>query len=203
MSLGKRFHAVLMDVVDDRYRRLAGERKQALLGGLSGQVIEIGAGTGGNLPFYSPHIHLAALEPNPYMHPYLTRRARSLDVDVTVHRGFAEDLPFDSESADVVVSTLVLCSVGDPARVLQETLRVLKPGGRFVFLEHVRAGPGSSTRRRQEWIRPIWSLLADGCHPNRETGKLIETAGFRQTNYEQFRLPLPIVGPHIAGTAIK
>jgi ubiquinone/menaquinone biosynthesis C-methylase UbiE len=82
-------------------------------------------------------------------------------------------------------------------------LRVLKPGGRFLFIEHVAAPQGTRLRTAQRWLRPLWKRIADGCHPDRETGELIEQAGFAEVRFEKFRLPLGPVGPQIAGCARK
>lgn len=203
MSLGKRIYAFGLERFMGRYERLIESRKRELLGGLRGVVVEIGPGTGSNLRFYDRTVLLTAVEPNRFMHPYLKRKAKSHNLDLTIVRDVAEGLPAPSNSVDAVVSTLVLCSVPDPARVLSEIQRVLKPGGRFVFIEHTAADPGTITRSRQEWIRPVWRCLADGCNPNRETWREIDNAGFREANYERFRLDLPIIGPHLAGVAVK
>ncbi len=179
------------------------ERKRRLLGELAGTLIEIGAGTGANLPYLKSGVRWFGVEPNPAMRRYVEHKARQLGVNAQLVEGRAERLPLASASADAVISTLVLCGVADQRAVLEEILRVLKPGGRFVFLEHVAAEPGTATRRRQRLIRPVWSLLADGCRPDRETWRAIESTGFAHLEYERFRLPLPIAGPHIAGVAIK
>jgi ubiquinone/menaquinone biosynthesis C-methylase UbiE len=103
-----------------------------------------------------------------------------------------------------VVSTLVLCSVPQPEATLQEILRILKPGGRFVFIEHVAARRGTRLRAVQNLIQPVWSLVGDGCHPNRETWDTISQAGFAQTEIEHFWFPGGgPAGPHIAGTGVK
>ncbi|MFN3322954.1 MAG: class I SAM-dependent methyltransferase [Bryobacteraceae bacterium] len=199
----KRLHALLLHWFSSRYEKMTAERKQELLGGLRGVVVEIGPGTGPNLKFYSPEVCWIGIEPNPYMRPYLREEARRLGMEIDLRTEVAEGLPVPDASADAVVSTLVMCSVTDPERVIHEVHRVLKPGGRFLFLEHVADDPGTRTRRRQEWITPFWRRMADGCHPNRETWRLIENAGFAETRYDRFRLPLPIAGPHIAGVAVK
>lgn len=209
MPLGRRggwyqcTYAALLERFDRRYAPLVAARKRRLLGELIGTVIEIGAGTGANLPYLNPGVRWFGVDPNPAVRRYIERKARQLAAGAQFVEGRAEHLPFGSASADAVISTLVLCGVADQRAVLEEILRVLKPGGRFVFLEHVAAEPGTATRRRQRLVRPVWSLLADGCRPDRETWRAIESAGFARLEYERFRLPLPIAGPHIAGVAIK
>lgn len=196
-------YAALLERFDRRYSPLVAPRKRRLLGELTGTVIEIGAGTGANLSFFQAGVRWVGVDPNPATRRSVTEKARRLSIDAQIIEACAEELPFESACADAVVSTLVLCGVPDQGAVLAEILRVLKPGGRFVFLEHVAAEPGTATRRRQRLVRPVWSLLADGCRPDRETWRAIESAGFARVDYERFRLPLPIAGPHIAGIATK
>jgi len=137
------------------------------------------------------------------MHHYLQAKARSLDIAVHLRTGIAEEIGFEDASFDAVVSTLVLCSVNNLTRSLQEILRVLRPGGRFVFIEHVAAPDGTRTRRAQRWIHPIWKVIGDGCDAGRKTWTAIEQAGFESVNLRHFRVPYPIVGPHICGVAVK
>ncbi|MBI3894472.1 MAG: class I SAM-dependent methyltransferase [Acidobacteria bacterium] len=202
-GLSKRIHAWLLAHSAARYNRLVVERKKALLGGLHGDVLEIGPGTGPNLAFYPADCRWIGVEPNPFMVPYLQRAAKEVGRNIEIRSGSAEQLPAEDTSADAVVSTLVLCSVGDPAASLREVLRVLKPGGRFVFIEHVAAPRGTTLRRLQGFIRPLWKRIADGCHPDRETWLTIEQAGYREVHLEHFRLPLGPVGTQISGYAIK
>lgn len=185
------------------YQRAVADHKQRLFADVCGQVLEIGPGTGVNLVYYPPGIRWIGIEPNPYMHVYLKEEARRLGLSVDVRLGIAEQLEVDDQSVDVVISTLVLCSVPDVARVLREVLRVLRPGGRFLFMEHVAAPRGTPTRRRQEWIRPLWKVVGDGCRPDRETWVELENAGFDCVRIEHFRVPFPIIGPHIMGQAVK
>lgn len=199
----KRLFAWMLAHGMGRYEQAMGERKQALLAPLRGRVVEIGPGAGVNLRWFAPEVEWIGIEPNPWLHPYLRQEAARLRRPMELRGGSAETLDLPDASVDAVVSTLVLCSVADPARVLREVLRVLKPGGRFVFLEHVAAPRGSRLRCLQRLLRPGWRLCADGCCPDRETGKAIEQAGFRHVAIDHFRGPIPVIRPHIAGVAEK
>lgn len=187
----------------DAHERVVGERKRALLGDLHGTVLEIGPGAGPNLSYYPRDIRWIGVEPNPYMDPYLQHAAEKAGLPIEIRRGSAERIDLDDGSVDAVVSTLVLCSVGDLDATLREIHRVLRPGGRFVFVEHVAAATGTWSRWLQDAIQPAWGLLADGCRPNRETWAAVEGAGFSRVQIEHFQTPFPIVGPHIAGVATK
>jgi len=178
-------------------------RKRALLGDLHGDVLEIGPGSGPNLTYYSRDVHWHGLEPNPAMYPYLQREARRLGLTIDLRDGQSERIEAPDNTFDAVVSTLVMCSVPDPQRTIQEILRVLKAGGRFVFIEHVAAPLDTGLRGRQRFVRPIWKAVSAGCCPDRETWAVIEHAGFSNVQLEHFRLDVPIVGPHIAGYAVK
>jgi ubiquinone/menaquinone biosynthesis C-methylase UbiE len=183
------------------YRRL----KPELLGALEGEVVEIGPGSGINLKYYQGNVRWTGVEPNTFLHERIRQRASGLGFAPRLLAGSAERLDFPDGRIDVVVGTLVLCSVGDPARALAEVLRVLRPGGRYVFLEHIAAPLGSRTRRIQETWTPILRRLPGGCSPNRDTRQVIERAGFGAVADERFELPTAfgITLPHIAGTATK
>jgi ubiquinone/menaquinone biosynthesis C-methylase UbiE len=193
-------------VLASNSRRDAGpiaDYKRQLLGNLHGRVLEIGPGTGPNLAYYPDGVHWIGVEPNLAMHPYLQKTARSLKINIELLSHTSERLPLPDESIDAVVGTHVLCSVQSVSGTLQEILRVLKPGGSYVFIEHVAAPSHTFLRRFQGWMRPVWQVWADGCQLNRETWTAIETAGFSQVHLEHFYLDVPIVAPHIAGYAIK
>jgi ubiquinone/menaquinone biosynthesis C-methylase UbiE len=149
------------------------KRRRELLNQASGQVLELGAGTGLNLPYYPDGIErLTLTEPAAPMLPKLERRLRKAHRDDRVVVASAEELPFDDDSFDTVVSTLVLCTVDDPRRAISETARVLKPGGKLLFLEHVRA----DTKRLARWqdrLHGPWHAFAAGCHANRPTVELL------------------------------
>lgn len=143
------------------------------------------------------------MEPSPYMQKYLKEKADELGREVEIHTGVAEDIPFPDKTFDSVITTLVLCSVDDVELSLSEIRRVLKPGGRFYFMEHVAAPKNSRLHTLQNLITPLWKRMAEGCHPNRNTGELIQRSGLRDINTENTRLNLPVVGPHIIGSATK
>ncbi|MBI2073268.1 MAG: class I SAM-dependent methyltransferase [Gemmatimonadetes bacterium] len=185
------------------HERLIQQRKRELLAQLHGSVLEIGPGTGANLGYYAPSARLTGIEPNRHMHKYLRREAERLGREIEILDGTAERLDLADASVDGVVSTLVLCSVADQQAALAEVLRVLRPGGRFVFVEHVAARQGTWRRRVQRAVRPVWSVLGDGCRPDRETWRAIELAGFSAVVCDHFHLPVPVVWPHVAGWAVK
>ena len=204
-GLSARWFAWLLAHGEGFDRDLYGEQKQALLGGLRGTVVEIGPGAGVNLPYLDPRVRWVGVEPNAHLHDRLRSKAAEVGLDAAVLGGTAEHLPLPDASADAVVSTLVLCSVDDLDASLAEVRRVLRPGGRFVFVEHVAAPLGSILRRVQRFVRPAWGVLADGCRPDRETAAAIRAAGFEAVQIERFdaEMPIPIVRPHIIGTATK
>jgi ubiquinone/menaquinone biosynthesis C-methylase UbiE len=201
VSLYKRLHARLLATGCRRYDRSVEAHKRRLLGALAGTVVEIGPGAGANLRFYGPGVRWVGVEPNPWAHDYLRREAARVALEADVREGTAERLPAADASVDAVVSTLVLCTVGDVPRALAEVRRVLRPGGRFVFVEHVAAPAGTRTHRVQRLVRPVWPLLADGCHADRDTERTIRDAGFARVEVTRFRTPVPVIGPHIAGVA--
>ena len=181
------------------------EPMKRLLGGLSGDVLELGPGTGRNLRDYPPEVRWTGLEPNAFLHPHIERTAREQRRVVDILPGVAEAIPLADGSVDAAVATLVLCSVTDQAAVLREVRRVLRPGGRFVFLEHVAAAAGTPRRRRQRRFRPVCRHLADGCQPDRETLAAIRSAGFASISCEQFEVATPfgVLDPHIVGVAVR
>ena len=187
----------------DIHDELIAPYKARLLADLHGDVLEIGPGSGPNFAYYAPDVRWVGVEPNPYMYPYLRANADAQGRAIDLRTGYTEALPVADASMDAVVSTLVLCSVRDLDASLAEIRRVLRPGGRYVFIEHVAAPAGSGLRRWQNWLQPPWSFFADGCHPNRELWHNIEAAGFDQVEMEHFAIAVPIVKPHIAGFAIK
>jgi SAM-dependent methyltransferase len=180
------------------------ERRIALLSHATGRVVEVGAGTGLNLPHYPLAVTgLLATEPDPHMFRRLARALPTARVPVRLQRASADALPVGDGWADAVVSTLVLCSVPDQAAVLAEASRVLRPGGSFLFFEHVRAQEGGLARWQDRLERP-WGVFAGGCHPNRDTVGAIERAGPTIEELELLDLPGTwLATPHVVGVARK
>jgi ubiquinone/menaquinone biosynthesis C-methylase UbiE len=187
-----------------KYERFASKYKQRLFRDLAGTVLEIGPGTGANLRYLDPEkARWIGVEPNPFMQSYLHEEGKRLGMPIEIQIATGETLPVADASVDAVVSTLVLCCVESQQAMLQEVLRVLKPGGRLLFIEHVAALQGSWLRRIQNLLTPLWKRLGDGCHPNRETGVEVERAGFENVDYEKITAPTIIVSPQIVGVATK
>jgi ubiquinone/menaquinone biosynthesis C-methylase UbiE len=170
---------------------------------LQGDVVEIGPGMGDNLSFFPPGIRWIGIEPNLFMHPQLKEALQKSGVEGEIRASTAESIDLPEASVDGVVSTFVMCSVTDLDTTLREIVRVLRPGGKFAFIEHVAAPQGTGLRSRQRWIKPVWKLAADGCHPDREIEAAIRRAGFSHVDVKPFRVPVPIVSPRIAGVAVK
>lgn len=202
MPIRNLIHAFLLQHFTPHYNRLAAATKRTLLAGASGDVLEVGAGTGANFAFYSPNIQWTGCDTNGAAWRYARRAAAEAGIEADWRTAAAERLPFDEGRFDTVVATLTLCSVQSPEEALREIRRVLKPGGSFLFLEHVAAEAGSELHRRQCRWAPVFGLLA-GCRPHQDTAELVAGAGFSGFKFERLSLPLPVVSPHVAGRAVK
>lgn len=179
-----------------------GDMRQRLLGDVSGDILELGAGTGMNLSHYDEGLaSLVLTEPEPAMLRRLQPKALEQAPNAKVVQASAEDLPFEDASFDAVVSTLVLCGVEDQARALQEAKRVLRPGGRLLFIEHVRSDDPKLARFQDRMNRLNHFLV--GCDCNRQTLAAIEEQGFTVSKVEPTVLPKApkFVRPAIVGVA--
>jgi SAM-dependent methyltransferase len=200
-------HARLFATVYDGFmskaeRDLLGGLRRDVLADASGDVLEIGAGTGANLAVYGPQVRsLTVTEPEPPMLKRLERRAAAAPVPTTVLRAPAEDLPFEPATFDTVVSTLVLCGVSDQQRALRQIRQVLRPGGRLLFIEHVRFDDPRQARRqdRMNWLNRMVAC----CDCNRPTVSSIGAAGFSVRHTASHAMPHApsFIGPVIAGMA--
>jgi ubiquinone/menaquinone biosynthesis C-methylase UbiE len=187
-----------MGSMDDYYAL-----KDRLIADVSGTVLEIGAGRGRNLPKYSRGVRWIGLEPDEKRCRQLGKLAESFGQHEPVLCSGAEAIPLPDNSVDAVVATVVLCSVDQPAQVLSEVQRVLRPGGVFVFFEHVIAPPGTWFRRFQHFAAPFSRRFDHGCDPTRETWHDIEAAGFAKLDLRWFKPQqrLSIEARYIGGQA--
>jgi SAM-dependent methyltransferase len=198
-----RLNAAVFRSVDWYADRLFGKRKRALFATLPSTVLEIGPGTGANLRYYRPGTSLVAVEPNPHMHASLRTAAQRRGITVEIRAESADHIGLPDASVDAVVSTLVLCTVPDPAAAVREAHRVLRPGGRLIFVEHVRADSWYGVLQRAV-ARP-WRWFFEGCDVCRDTSQTLAEAGFAELTVDQYRVRsvfLPI-NVQIAGVATR
>jgi ubiquinone/menaquinone biosynthesis C-methylase UbiE len=178
--------------------------RREVLSGASGRTIDVGAGTGVNLELFPPAVtELVLAEPDPHMLRKLRPKLSEASREASVIQAPAEKLPFEDDSFDTAVFTLVLCTVPDPRAALAETARVLRSGGKLLFVEHVRAEDPGLARWQDRLERP-WRFLADGCHCNRDTVAMIAASPFEVERVERDSLPKapPIVKPLVRGAAV-
>ena len=181
------------------------EIRREALAGVAGEVLEIGFGTGLNLPHYPEGVSaLSAVDANPGMARLARTRVRAAPFPVRLETVAAENLPFDDARFDVVVSTWTLCSIARPERALAEIRRVLRPGGRFVFVEHGLHGD-RAVARWQRWLTPLQRRVADGCHLDRDIAALVADSGLEIVHLERGDLPgTPRVAGHLyRGEALR
>src|SRR5205085_1211409 len=185
--------------------RDVGEHRDALLAGLSGRVVEVGAGSGTNFAHYPADVtEVVAVEPEPYLREKATEAARRSKVPVVVLDGIADALPLEDSSCDAAVASLVLCTVPDPPAALAELRRVLKPGGELRFMEHVRSPHPRKGAVQERLDRSgLWPLLGGGCHCARDTVATIRSAGFELGALHEFSVgpSWVVTNPHVRGQA--
>ncbi len=181
--------------------------KRELFEGASGTLLELGPGTGANFRYLPAGCRWTGIEPNRHMHAALRKRAEQAGIVPEIHPTCRSGIGLADGAVDVVISTLVLCSVPEIETVLKELHRVLKPGGRFLFIEHVAATRGTGLRFLQSIMGPAWRMFGDGCRIHREIGVAIQAAGFASVEIRTLRVPTPPaprwVSPHIIGQAVR
>lgn len=202
MSIRGAVHGVLFDAVMGWVDLRFAATRDAVCGAATGQVLEIGAGSGRNLPHFPGAVSLSAIEPDAELRARYVKRAARLHRSVSIHAAPGEALPFDDAAFDTVVTTLVLCSVEDPDAVVAEIRRVLSPGGVLRFAEHVRSPDPGRAERQDRWA-PLWCRCSGGCRPNRDTLRTIERGGFTVQHMTRSRMrgAPQIVRPLIVGAA--
>jgi SAM-dependent methyltransferase len=197
-----RLNAATFSLLDRYQHHTFGARKRALFADLPSTVVELGSGTGASLRYLAPGSRLIAIEPNVHMHAALCRHAERRGIDLEIRDESAERTTLPDASVDAVICTLVLCTVSDPAAAVAEVRRILRPGGRFVFIEHVRADT-RPLRGVQRLAAAPWRYAFEGCELDRDTAGILAAAGFDDLRIDHFRLGglfVPI-WPQICGTA--
>jgi ubiquinone/menaquinone biosynthesis C-methylase UbiE len=187
-------------LIESGERNFLGALRRDFVSAAKGFVVEIGAGTGRNFPYYSRTSvdEVLAVEPDPGMRRRGEARRQAAAVGISLLDGTAERLPVESACADTVVSTLVLCSVDDPRQVVREIRRVLKPHGTLILIEHIRAEDRWTTRF-QDLLTPVWRRIAGNCHLNRPTLGMLRDQGFKIEGGEPLAVGSPRILPIVAG----
>ena len=197
--------ARLFDRLSPLMEREVGEHRDELLAGLTGRVVEIGAGNGVNFGHYPPTVEeVVALEPERYLRAKAQEAAGAVALQVIVRDGVADPLPLDTDEFDAAVASLVLCSVPDAGPALAELRRVLRPGGELRFLEHVRSDSPRKARIQERLDSSgVWPRLGGGCHCSRDTVAAIEAAGFAVERVRSFDMGPGWLhtNPHVLGLA--
>jgi len=208
-KLSKRLMASLLVRTEADNIEQYDQRKRVLFADLAGTILEIGPGAGVNLRYVPADCRWIGIEPNERLHPHLRARADQFGIDADIRTGMSEDTDVPHASVDVVISTLVMCSVADVDQTLAETVRVLRPGGRFLFIEHVVDTINPFRRAVQKTVPYTpWRLFSDGCNPGRDLAGAIERAGFADVDIERYMHARPgiipmVIRPHIVGVATK
>ncbi|MEU8233330.1 methyltransferase domain-containing protein [Actinoplanes sp. NPDC048967] len=197
------FNAAFFSIMGPYIEWNVRHHKGRVFAGLPPTVVELGSGVGANLRYLSPGSTLIAVEPNVAMHRRLRAAAGRRGVRLDLRDRLAERTGLPDRSADSVISSLVLCTVSDPAAVLAEVRRILRPGGTFRFVEHVAARAGTPTRALQRALRRPWAWTFEGCSCERDLAASVRAAGFTRVELEPYRLHSPFVtfNTQIAGVA--
>jgi ubiquinone/menaquinone biosynthesis C-methylase UbiE len=210
LGLNERIFALYYPILCGLSER-AGQRelRRSLIGEATGRTLEVGAGSGLNLPHFRSEVsELFINEPSPHMQRHLRKKLAEAPPPVgswQLVEGGGEALPFPDETFDTIAATYVHCTIPDPKAALREFARVLRPGGRYIFLEHVHAGEGTALGRFQDLIEAPHTYVAAGCHPNRRTEALLADSPFKVQRLERGKMPraFPTVRPVIYGTAVR
>lgn len=201
----EKFNAAFFFAMDGYLDHQLRPYKKQLFRDVPNTIVEIGAGTGANFRYYPRGARVFAVEPNAAMHPSMQRTAHKYGLVLTIHSNRAENITLDDASVELVVSTLVLCTVTEPEQVLGEICRILVPGGTYRFLEHVASPAGTMTRRVQRIVRRPWAWVFEGCSCERDLDRTIKSAPFKDTCIHHHKLSTPFLpfNTQISGIATK
>lgn len=199
------FNSWFLGLLEGYIERRQCDVRTALFGTADGVVADIGAGNGPTFRHLPTGSTVHAIEPNPHFHDRLRRAAEQHGVVLHLHATSGESIDLPDRSVDTVLTSWVLCTVPDPARVVDEIRRILRPGGRFLFLEHVAAPPRSGVGRVQRVVRRPWRWTFEGCDVARDTATTIREAGFASVQVDATPMPTAFVPirPQIAGVAVR
>lgn len=199
-----RFNAWFFDAFDGLINLSLKRLKDQVYVDLPDTIVEIGPGVGGNFRHYPRGTRVIAIEPNVEMHERLEKNARKAGLEVVITDTLAEATGLDDESASVVISNLVLCTVRDPSAAVAEAYRILRPGGRYIVVEHIE-GRGPILRALQRLVARPWRWLFEGCELDRNTGSTIASAGFSTVAITELTHVTPFVpvNSFAYGTAVK
>jgi ubiquinone/menaquinone biosynthesis C-methylase UbiE len=200
---GRLFAAVYDRLIGGTEEAVLREMRAELLSQASGRTIDVGAGTGANVPLFPTAVtELVLAEPGEHMARQMRRKVAEAGRPAQIVAAPAEDLPFEDSTFDTAIFTLVLCTTPDPGAALAEAARVLRPGGRMLFIEHVRA-EDPRLARWQDRLETPWRLCADGCHCNRDTLATIQASPLEvdEVSHDQMLKAPPILRPLLVGSA--
>ncbi|WP_435346768.1 class I SAM-dependent methyltransferase [Haloarchaeobius sp. HRN-SO-5] len=207
-SDGHRLFAALYDPVVGPFESRVEPHRRWLATGCRGTVLAVGVGTGAMFPYFAevsrrdPTVEFVGIEPDPHMRKRAEPRARECGLDITIHDAGAEAIPLPDDSVDVVVASLVFCTIPDVDAAIDEVARVLEPGGEFRFFEHVRAKDW--TNRIQQAATPVWKRVAGGCHLDRATDeRFIADDRFEVQALERLDVGVPPVEPFVRGVLVR
>jgi ubiquinone/menaquinone biosynthesis C-methylase UbiE len=187
----KWFASIYDKMLASEEKKYLGAIREDMLKDVTGDVLEVGAGTGANFQYYRKGAHVVAIEPDPYMLQRAQERAANAAVDIDLRQVAADQLPFPDAAFDFVIATLVLCSVSDPRKVLSEIYRVLRPGSEYRLYEHVRyRNPIGGLV--QDAVTPVWQWFGAGCHPNRDAERLVRESGFEVVSAQRLTHVPPV-----------
>jgi len=195
----------LLKVMSSYIHYKFGDMKNAMFKDHPDRLVEVGSGTGENMRYLRKGTHLIAIEPNIHMHDNLRKTAEKYGIHLEIKSLVGESIDLADDSCEFVISTLVLCTVNDLPECLRQIKRILKPSGKFVFIEHVKAKERTVLSLIQNLLHRPWHYCFEGCHTNRDIQPYIEAAGFSDLRIESYNLYSPIVPiiPQIKGIAVK